>query len=44
VEIPFAARLVVDGVFTPEEKEVAILDKLLDETVVLAGVLAPLQG
>ncbi len=44
VEIPFAARRVVDSVFTPEEKEVAILGRLFDETVVLAGVLGPLQG
>lgn len=44
VEIPFAARLVVGGVFSPEEKEVAILGKLFDETILLAGVLGPLQG
>ena len=44
VEIPFASRLVVDGVFTPEERDVAILGTVLDETVVLAGSLRPLQG
>ncbi|MHC5797470.1 NADPH-dependent FMN reductase [Lacisediminihabitans sp. FW035] len=44
VEIPFAARLITDGVFAPEAKEVAILAKLLDETAALAAVLGPLQN
>lgn len=44
VEIPFAARLVSKGVFSPEEKEVVILGKLLDETAVLATALGPLQS
>jgi NAD(P)H-dependent FMN reductase len=44
VEIPFAARLITDGVFAPEAKEVAVLAKLLDETAALSVVLGPLQG
>ena len=43
VEIPFAARLVIDGVFHPEEKDIAILGKLLDETATLAEGLKPLR-
>jgi hypothetical protein len=44
VEIPFAGRLVVDGVFAPEEKEIVILEKLLDELASLAETLRPLQN
>jgi NAD(P)H-dependent FMN reductase len=44
VEIPFAARLITDDVFSPAEKEVAILGKLFDETITLAETLKPLQG
>jgi len=44
VEIPFAARLISNGVFSPEEKEAAILGKLFDETAALSVALAPLQG
>jgi NAD(P)H-dependent FMN reductase len=43
VEIPFAARLISDGVFRPEEKESTILGKLLDETATLAEGLKPLR-
>ncbi|MDQ1598007.1 MAG: hypothetical protein QOI70_1431 [Microbacteriaceae bacterium] len=44
VEIPFAGRLVVDGVFTPEQKEIDILEKLLDETASLVEPLRPLKN
>jgi NAD(P)H-dependent FMN reductase len=43
VEIPFAGRLVAEGVFHPDEKEIAVLGKLLDEIAVLAEVLKPLR-
>lgn len=44
VEIPFAARLISDGVFSAEEKEIAVLGKLLDEAALLATTLSPLQN
>ncbi|WP_219731977.1 NAD(P)H-dependent oxidoreductase [Glaciihabitans sp. INWT7] len=44
VEIPFASRLIVDEAFSPSDKEVAVLGKLLDETALLATTLTPLQG
>lgn len=44
VEIPFAGALVADGVFTPSDKESAILGTLLDETHSLAEVMKPLQN
>jgi NAD(P)H-dependent FMN reductase len=43
VEINFAGQHVQDGVFTPSQKEVAILGHVLDELEVLAPVLAPLR-
>lgn len=44
VEIPFAGKRVVDGVFTPSEKEVAVLDKVFVELTGLAAALRPLQN
>jgi NAD(P)H-dependent FMN reductase len=43
VEINFAGEHVHDGVFEPNEKEVAILGRILDEIPALAGALAPLR-
>jgi NAD(P)H-dependent FMN reductase len=39
VELPFAAANIAGGVYTPGEKEIAILGKLLEELTELAGVL-----
>ena len=44
VEIPFAGAQVADGVFTPSEKETAILGKLVVELNGLATALRPLQN
>jgi NAD(P)H-dependent FMN reductase len=44
VEIPFASTQVADGVFTPSEKESAILGKQLAELDQLATALRPLQN
>ena len=41
LEINFAGRMVADGVFTPGEKELAVLDKELDELLDLDEVLKP---
>ena len=44
VELPFAGRQIVDGVFTPSEKESAVLGKQLIELDQLAVALRPLQN
>ena len=44
VEIPFAAAMVAEGVFTPTEKEQAILDKVIAELEELTGALKPLRA
>lgn len=44
VEIPFAASMVADGVFTPTDKEIAILDKMVAELRELAEALKPLRS
>lgn len=43
VEIPFASTMIQDGVFTPTEKETAILEKMIAELEALAGALSPLR-
>lgn len=44
VEIPFVATMISDGVFTPTEKESAILRKMLDELGTLAPALKALRA
>ena len=44
VEIPFAGKQVADGVFTPNEKEAAILPNQLADLTDLATALRPLQN
>jgi len=44
VEIPFAGARVADEVFSPSEKEVAILGNQLAELSLLADALKPLQN
>ena len=44
VEIPFAGAQIADGVFTPSDKETAILGKQLAELEQLASALRPLQN
>ena len=44
VEIPFAGKLIVDGVFTPTEKETATLATTLAELQSLSDVLKPLRN
>ena len=44
VELPFAGKQVVEGVFTPSAKEIAVLDKQLEELSGLATALRPLQN
>ena len=44
VEISFASAMVHDGVFTPTEKETAILDKMIAELESLAAALRPLRS
>jgi NAD(P)H-dependent FMN reductase len=44
VEIPFVGTRLADGVFTPDERMVAILDREIDELVGLAETLRPLQN
>lgn len=41
LEVNFAGRMVADGVFTPGEKELAVLDKELAELIDLSEVLRP---
>jgi len=41
VEINFAKLQVVDGVFTPNEKEAALIEKELGELIELSEVLKP---
>jgi NAD(P)H-dependent FMN reductase len=43
VELSFPGKQVVDGVFQPQEKELAILAKELGEITKLAAALAPLR-
>jgi NAD(P)H-dependent FMN reductase len=43
VEINFAGQHIRDGVFSPTDKEIAILGHLLDELEQLAPALAPLR-
>ena len=43
VEIPFVGAMVADGVFTPTEKETAILQKMIAELEQLSGALKPLR-
>jgi NAD(P)H-dependent FMN reductase len=43
VEINFAGQQVADGVFTPSDKETAVLGHLLDELGPLSEALAPLR-
>ncbi len=43
VELNFAGQQVADGVFHPQEKETAILGKLLDEFTPLSEALRPLR-
>ena len=43
VELPFGMMQVADGVFTPNEKEIAILGKQLVELSTLADALKPLR-
>ena len=43
VEINFIGQRVVDGLFTPEPKEIAILGRMLDELAPLSEALAPLR-
>jgi NAD(P)H-dependent FMN reductase len=43
VEMPFAGTQVAEGVFTPDEKQIAVLGKQLDELAVLAEALRPLR-
>ncbi|MET4782385.1 NAD(P)H-dependent oxidoreductase [Glaciihabitans sp. UYNi722] len=43
VELPFAGGQVSSGVFTPGEKESAILGKLFEEFATMAEVLKPLR-
>lgn len=44
VELPFAGKQIADGVFTPTEKETAVLGKQLVELDQLAVALRPLQN
>ncbi len=44
VELPFAGHQVADGEFTPNEKEIAVLGKVLVELDGLATALRPLQN
>ncbi|GAA1941419.1 NADPH-dependent FMN reductase [Microbacterium aoyamense] len=44
VEITFPATMIEDGVFTPTEKEHAIIGRMLPELAELAEVLRPLQN
>ncbi|CAN5154892.1 NAD(P)H-dependent oxidoreductase [soil metagenome] len=43
IEINFVANQIADGVFTPNEKEVAILDRMIAEIGPLSKALAPLR-
>ena len=44
VELNFGGAQVVDGVFQPKEKEIAILAKEFEEVDTLAGVLTPARS
>jgi len=44
VELSFGGRQVADGVFQPQEKEIAILAKQFDELDNLAGFLTPARA
>jgi len=44
VELPFVATQIADGVFTPNERQVLILDKQLAELAALAEALKPLRA
>ena len=44
VELPFAGKQIADGEFTPSEKEIAVLGKVLVELRGLADALRPLQN
>jgi len=44
VELPFVATQIADGVFTPNERQVLILDKQLAELSALAEALKPLRA
>jgi NAD(P)H-dependent FMN reductase len=44
VEIPFASSMMHDGVFTPTDKENAILDKMIVEIESLSTALRPLRS
>ena len=44
VEIPFIGTMVADGVFTPTDKETAILHKVLAELELLGGALTGLRS
>jgi NAD(P)H-dependent FMN reductase len=44
VELTFGGKQVVDGVFQPQEKELAIIAHELEELEALATALAPLQS
>lgn len=44
VEIPFAGSMISDSVFTPTDKEAAILTKMLAELGSLSGALKQLRG
>ncbi|MEP6482284.1 MAG: NAD(P)H-dependent oxidoreductase [Rhodoglobus sp.] len=43
VEIPFISTRIAEGIFTPNEKEIAIFDKQLTELVTLSEALKPLR-
>lgn len=44
VELPFGGTQVADGVFTPNDKEAAIIETMLDELDELIPALKPLQN
>ncbi|WP_285040678.1 NAD(P)H-dependent oxidoreductase [Plantibacter sp. LMC-P-059a] len=44
VEIPYVARQIADGVFSPNDRQSAVLPMLLDEVSALDGALAPLRS
>jgi NAD(P)H-dependent FMN reductase len=44
VELAFGGKQVVDGVFQPQEREIGILTKELDEINTLAAVLTPARA
>ena len=44
LELPFAGKQVAEGVFTPTERDIAILEKQLTELAAEAPLLKPLQA